>query len=361
MQQIYYYDCLFKRKEFRNLERMKEFTRLGEKEKAQVRWRIKVIEFFDNHGAELTKEAYGVGRSTVYLWKKRLKKGRGRLSSLLPYSRAPMRKRCRKVHPEIREFIIRYRQKHPRVGQDVIKPALDKYCRKMKIKSISKATIGRVIADLKKEGKIKDGKVEVRLDARTGKLHEKKKKREKKLRRKDYQPRIQGDLVQMDSISKFRDGVKRYIITALDLKTRMGFAWGYTSLSSRNARDFMQKIKEVFPFEIKRVQTDNGSEFEKHFREYVRAEGIVQFFNYPKRPMSNAHVERFNRTVKEQFVNYNTEIFEDIDEFNSKLVDYLLWYNTEKPHRGINGLTPMDFLVKNFVKKSNMYGDPTMN
>ena len=360
MQQIYYYDCLFKRKEFRNLERMKEFARLSEKEKVQVRWRINVIEFFEQHGAKLTKEAYGVGRSTVYLWKKRLKEGRGELSSLVPYSRAPIKKRCRMVHPAIREFIIRYRQKHPRVGQEAIKPMLDKYCRKIKIKSISKATIGRLIADLKREGKIKDGRVELRLNARTGKLHERKKKREKKLRRKDYQPQEPGDLVQMDSISKFRDGLKRYIITALDLRTRIGFAWAYTNLSSRNAKDFMQKVKEVFPFEIKRVQTDNGSEFEKHFRDYVRAEGIVQFFNYPKRPQSNAYVERFNRTVKEQFINFNTDIFENTEEFNSKLVDYLLWYNTEKPHRAIGGLTPVDFFVKNFVKKSNMYGDPTI-
>jgi len=41
---------------------MKEFARLREKEKAQVRWRINVIGFFDRYGAKLTKEAYGVGR-----------------------------------------------------------------------------------------------------------------------------------------------------------------------------------------------------------------------------------------------------------------------------------------------------------
>jgi len=37
-------------------------------------------------------------------------------------------------------------------------------------------------------------------------------------------------------------------------------------------------------------------------------------------------VERFNRTIEEQFVNFHAEIFRDIDEVNSKLADYFLRY-----------------------------------
>lgn len=53
---------------------------------------------------------------------------------------------------------------------------------------------------------------------------------------------------------------------------------------------------KVFPFKIKRVQTDNGSEFEGIFDKFLKEKGIVHFYNYPKDPQSNAHVEKFHRT-----------------------------------------------------------------
>ena len=121
----------------------------------------------------------------------------------------------------------------------------------------------------------------------------------------------------------------------------------------------MEKLKDVSPFKIKRIQTDNGSEFGKFFSRYVTKNKITHFFNYPRRPQSNAYVERFNRTIKEQFIEYNSEL--KIEEFNMNLVKYLLWYNTERPHRWLGNLTPMDFYLNNLkeVKKSNMYRDHT--
>jgi len=37
-------------------------------------------------------------------------------------------------------------------------------------------------------------------------------------------------------------------------------------------------------------------------------------------------------------------------------MNYLIWYNTEKPHRGIGKLTPLRYYLNNFVarEKSNM-------
>ena len=39
-----------------------------------------------------------------------------------------------------------------------------------------------------------------------------------------------------------------------------------------------------------------------------------------------------------------------------KLMDYLIWYNTEKPHRGIGNLTPMRYYLNNSIplQRSNM-------
>lgn len=66
---------------------------------------------------------------------------------------------------------------------------------------------------------------------------------------------------------------------------------------------------------------------------------------YPRCPKINGFIERANRTLQEEFIDFHLNLlFEDIDEFNRKLMDYLIWYNTERPHRSLNNLTPIDFL-----------------
>ena len=116
------------------------------------------------------------------------------------------------------------------------------------------------------------------------------------------------------------------------------------------------KLKSVAPFKISRVQTDNGHEFLKYFAQVCREEHLVHYFNYPRHPQSSAHLERFNRTIQEQFVNFNTDSLDEPAVFNRQLMEYLLWYNTEKPHRSIGKLPPLRYYWDNFVtspKKSN--------
>ena len=63
-----------------------------------------------------------------------------------------------------------------------------------------------------------------------------------------------------NSIVRFRDGISRYIITAIDLVSGFAFAHGYSSLSSKSALDFFEKLEKVAPFKVSAIQTDNGSE-----------------------------------------------------------------------------------------------------
>ncbi|MEM2956626.1 MAG: integrase core domain-containing protein, partial [Candidatus Pacearchaeota archaeon] len=147
------------------------------------------------------------------------------------------------------------------------------------------------------------------------------------------------------SISIFKDGIRRYIISAVDIKTRFSFSYGYKSLTSLNAKDFMEKLQKVFPFPVKRVQTDNRSEFESYLRKYLEDQNIIHYFNFPKHPQQNCYVERFNRTLQEQFIFWNEELLENIPQFNSKLMNYLLWFNTQKPHYSLNKFSPLDFFL----------------
>ncbi len=324
-----------------------------------IRKRVSILDFFHKHGSKTTREAFGLSRSTIYNWKRTLALNGGKLTSLAPLPKAPHRKRKRLIDPRIAGFITNYRVEHPKVGQVAIKPSLDAFCVSTRLKTISYATIARVIADLKKTGNIQDSPARLSLQAATGNVTGGKPvKKRKKLRRKGYAPQAPGDLVQVDSVAIFMDGLKRYIVTAIDLKTRFAFACAYGSLSSMSARDFMEKFRKVAPFEIKRVQTDNGHEFEKYFRSYAEQNEITQFFNYPRTPKSNAHVERFNRTIQEQHVEWHKDELTEPREFNVGLMKYLIWYNTEKPHQGINNRTPMQCVLDNLAltpEKSNMY------
>ena len=236
-------------------------------------------------------------------------------------------------------------------------PSLARACQIAGVKPVSESTIGRIISDLKARGRIpRWGKVS--LNGRSGKLllRERKPAR-KKTRRKGFVPQQPGDLVQMDTVSIFTAGIKRYIFTGIDVSTRFAFAYAYKSNASAHGSDFLGKFLKVAPFATKRIQTDNGSEFEKHFAQSCQDNGLVHFFNYPKHPQSNSYLERFNRTIQEQFVNWHIDDLDEVATFNQKLMEYLIWYNTEKPHRGIANLPPLRYYLDNFIttpQKSNM-------
>ena len=333
--------------------------------KGKILERVKILQFQERYGVKVTKDAFGVSRSTIYGWKKKLEEGGGKLSSIAPTSRAPHHPRKRQVDPRVEGFIKQYRRKHPGVGKTAIHPVLQEYCRQEQIPCPSESTVGRVLGDLKQRGEIREYTQEIRVSARTGQLVvRRKQKRIPKLRRKGYQPQAPGDLVQVDSIYVFVEGLKRYLITAIDLKTGFAFAYGYPTLSSESAADFLNRLLRVTPFQIRRLQTDNGFEFEKHFRQAVHQNNLVHFHIYPRHPQANAHIERFNRTLQEQYVRWSLEHLEHLDLFNRNMMNYLLWYNTEKPHQAKNKLPPMKFFLQHFIpnrKLSNMLWTSTIN
>lgn len=323
----------------------------------KAKYKAKVLGFWEKHGLEAAMDAFPVKRSTLFVWKKQLRQGGGKLESLNEKSKCPKNKRKRIVNPRIDSFIINLRIEHPRLGKDKIKPLLDRYCQAQCLKEQSVSTIGRILQDLKNKGKIPERK-KLCFYARTGSLTQRKQIKRKKIRRKDYKPEKAGDLLQIDTIVKFINGLKRYIITAIDLKSDFGFAYAYTSASSQNTKDFFSKLEAVAPFSIKRIQTDNGSEFENYFQDYISLKSIIHFHNYPKCPKMNAYIERFNRTLQEEFIDWNKEALAyNLEEFNRKLINWLLWYNTERPHYSLKMISPMQYIINNLFltpKKSNM-------
>jgi transposase InsO family protein len=307
--------------------------------------KIKVLVFMEKHGLAATLDAFPHKRSTIFSWKKTLAENNGRLESLNEKSTRPKTYRKADWPEEIVKFIENQRTQHPRLGKDKLKPLLDKHCRENNLKTESASTIGRTIAHLKEKRRIPADK-RLSLIARTGSLTEHKKYWRPKVRRKDYKPDQPGDLLQVDTIVKFINGIKRYIVTAIDLKSEFAFAYGYRNHSSNSTADFFQKLQSVAPFQIKRIQTDNGSEFDHLFRDYAEKQNIVHFHNYPKCPRMNAYIERFNRTLQEEFIDWRQETLAvDPKQFNHEMIQWLLWYNTERPHHTLGQTPPMQYVV----------------
>ena len=122
---------------------------LDHPQRESIEKRLEIIRFYDEFGFEATRWAFGKGRSTIYLWKQKLKRGDGKLSTLAPGDRTPLRKRHRVVHPFIERFIIQYRSAHPRADKTTITPALRAACLGQGVNPFSESTVGRIIHDLK--------------------------------------------------------------------------------------------------------------------------------------------------------------------------------------------------------------------
>ena len=357
MKQIYLQSC-FKKGYNRLMNYISNIAHMSERDRAVIFERLRIIEFFKEFGEEATKKAFNKSRSTVFLWKQKLSVSGGHLSALKPDSKAPKSHPKRKTGGDITKFILDYRQGHPGVDKLTIKPALDAFCLCLGIDSVSESTIGRIIGDLKEKGQLPDYYIRTTINGRTGNLKVRTTGKSKTVKQRigDYKPKEPGDVVQVDAIEIFLNGTRRYILCALDIKTRFAFAFGYKSLSSNIARDFLQRLQTVAPFIIKHIQTDNGKEFHKYFDDYLKTQSMIHFWNYPACPKMNTYVERFNGLIQKQYVGWHLGEILEPDEFNIGLMKYLTWYNTEKPHRAIGKIPPLMYFVNNFIspQKSNM-------
>lgn len=307
--------------------------------------RLRILNYWKIYGLRATRDAFGAKRSTLYYWQKLYKDSGYRLAGLCPGKTERKTKNKREIHPLLLKEIRRLRlEVCPNMGKAKVKKDLDKFSLRNNLPVYSESKIGRVI----KDKRIYHHRQKIYHDGRI-KIVKKAKKERKPEGFKAAKP---GDLIEIDTIVKFVWSVKRYIITAVDIKTRYAFAYCYHRHDSASAKDFFEKLEQVFPYQIKAVQTDNGSEFHKYFWEYLKDQKIGHYWNHPGRPYRNGHVEKYNRTIQEEFVDWNEVLLRDPDSFNSRLMDWLVWYNSRRYHWSLNLMTPVEYLLKNnFVSK----------
>lgn len=180
--------------------------------------------------------------------------------------------------------------------------------------------------------------------------------RAKKLRKpQHFQASYPGHCVALDTVERFIHGCRRYVLTFTDLYSRFSLALATTSHASQAAAEFFALTRLLFPFRLAYVLTDNGSEFMRHFDLALRQQHLTHWHTYPKTPKMNAHNERFNRTIQEEFVDYHEPALLDPATFNQRLLPWLLWYNGERPHWGLNLKSPLQFLTQSNPELCKMW------
>jgi transposase InsO family protein len=301
-----------------------------------AKFRLHVLEYYYKWGLQPTVDAFGVKTSTLYGWKREFEKAKGKLISLVPKSTQPKTTRRMTTDWRLVEFIKQMRQEHGNLGKAKIKPFLDEYARELGIPTIGLTTIGKLIKrrHLTFESRIKQ--------KRKTRYHKLRTRKSPKVRKPGY--------VQMDSITVFINGEKFLFMSVIDILTKLALVKRVDCLSSAHAKAVFQEFENQLPYLIKKVQTDNGSEFLAKFHEYLEEQKIPHIFIYPKSPKINGVVERFNRTIQEEFINRSDEIYYDLDAFEVKLTTYLNWYNHKRPHHSLKYLSPADY-VTNLIPK----------
>jgi len=131
-----------------------------------------------------------------------------------------------------------------------------------------------------------------------------------------------GFLVALDTVVRYWNGTKRYILTGIDTHSKIAFARMYPGHGSGNAADFLRRINYLFDGKIENLQTDNGSELAKHFREATQALHLPHYLSRPKTPTDNPFDERSNRTLDEEFIQMGNMTY-DCKAFNRQLTEWL--------------------------------------
>lgn len=305
--------------------------------------KFETLVFWEKYGLEATMDAFKKKRRTLFSWKKKYLQGGNKPEALNEKKTTPKTKRKRLWPFEIRQEIKRLRTEHPNLGAEKIYPLLLEFCQEKYLACPKPKTISRIIADDPEKMRIFPQKI-----SHFGKI--KKADRKKVLRKpKDLKPEHPGHLIALDTIEKIINGNRRYVITFEDIFTRFSFAWATKSHASKAAEEFFTMCVKVFPysFNFLWVLTDNGSEFKKHFSEKLKELHLTHYHTYPKTPKMNAHVERFNRTIQDEFIDWHISDLIHPEVFNRKLIDYLIFYNTKRVHFAFqNKLSPVQFMIR---------------
>lgn len=290
-----------------------------------------------------TARHFGITRKTLHKWLARFDEKH--LATLEEQSRAPIKTRKRDISPLQRTQIKKLRTTHIRWG-------------KMKLQKLYAAVYGEHISSWKCQMVIEEENL----------YYDKKSAHKQRLKRQQSQHKKRiTDLTKKAQVHylwhvdtvifTLPHGGYRYLLTAIDDTSKLAYARLYTTHSSKQAADFLKRLHYLTEGEIINLHHDNGSEFMLHFENACKELSLPQYYSRIRTPKDNAVLERFNRTIQEEFVDLMTIGLDDVTEANEYLTDWLIEYNSIRPHQALDYLTPLQYIDS--IKVSPMSSSST--
>ena len=145
---------------------------------------------------------------------------------------------------------------------------------------------------------------------------------------------------------------KLYLVCIIDDYSRLAWAEVIEDITSLTvmfaALKCLNMLTDQYDLRFEEILSDNGPEFgprtsqqkQQHPFERMLIElGITHRYTKPYRPQTNGKVERFWRTLSEDLI-HETD-FDSLEELKDELMQYLVYYNIQRPHQGLDGKTPI--------------------
>lgn len=171
-----------------------------------------------------------------------------------------------------------------------------------------------------------------------------------------YEKRFPGELVHGDSktltniaLAPTRHaqrmlGVRKreVLFVSIDDASRFLVADILPDKSSWSGALFLENTLLRLPFPIEKYYSDNGGEFkgsiDHPFVATCARHGIQQGFTKPRHPWTNGKAERVIKTLVYEWLRKHK--FNSYEERRQSLYQFVDYYNHERPHQALNGLTP---------------------
>ncbi len=262
-------------------------------------------------------------------------------------------KRARLTPIQRREIFDKYFNKSARI------------CDLQRQYSVSRPTIYRAL----KRGKHKDFSIHQSINKRfrcleygLKRLSKIEAELEKKLkdRAKRYNKQYPGEMLHSDHtrlpLLKGESPFSKpeHLFVGIDDFLRELYAAIMPDKTQYSAANFLKQVLEECPYAIETWYTDNGTEYRENPKKHVfmrlcQENRIEQSFARVKTPRTNGKAERVIRTLMDMW--WRKTEFKSRVHRKQELIRFVNYYNTVKPHKGIDNLTPMEKLINYFYPK----------
>ena len=113
------------------------------------------------------------------------------------------------------------------------------------------------------------------------------------------------------------------------------------SLPARRVIRLLNQLVERYG-KPERIRSDNGPEFiSQALQDWCKDQPIELCWIEPGKPTQNAYIERFNGTFRREVL--DAHIFTSIRQVRCMVNEWLVEYNTERPHQALKFMTPAEY------------------